>query len=64
MQGTTHLRTVYAKTKTYAPSAGRNVKACVRSDQSGTFFASVGSHAKNGVVPARVTHHAIDVRME
>merc|ERR1719331_2882709 len=45
-----YLRTVNAKTKTYAPSAGRNVKACVRSDQSGTFLASSGSQAKKGVV--------------
>merc|ERR1719230_499613 len=47
---TAYLRVVKAKMKTYAPSAGRNVKACVLSDQSGTFFASVSSHAKKGVV--------------
>merc|ERR1719313_431179 len=45
-----YLRVVMAKTKTYAPSAGRKVKACVRSDQLGTFLARVASHAKNGVV--------------
>ena len=31
-------------------SAGKKVKACVLRDQSGTFLASVSSHAKKGVV--------------